>query len=366
MRILLVAPHFAKYNKILFDELAKRVNVRAIYSPQNYKNEVGDSQIELHDFVDSASIRRPVRLVQSIFKLVNLYRKYQPNIVHIHETQSESFNIWILFFVWRPIVLTVHDVSPHPGSDSNINIRQKAYKNLLRFKAKRIIVHGEKLREYYLRIAKFSNPYQVVTIHHPCFFPTVTLNRVSHDVVLMKKSYRFLFFGRMERYKGLDMFPKILDMLGHDRNRIELVIAGTGVELNKYEKCLSSYDNVTIINEYVEQAKLEYLIHKSDVIITPYIEGSQSGVIAYAIGFSKPIITTNVGSIPEVAIHQRNAIVVEVGDVISVVDAIRKILNNPETIVQMSAEAMQVGSTIMSPSSIAAKTINEVYNRVFF
>jgi glycosyltransferase involved in cell wall biosynthesis len=64
--------------------------------------------------------------------------------------------------------------------------------------------------------------------------------------------------------------------------------------------------------------------------VLPYIEGSQSGIAAMAFAFGKPVIATNVGSIPEMVEHNKTGIIVPAKNKEILSQAIIDLLQNPD------------------------------------
>jgi glycosyltransferase involved in cell wall biosynthesis len=62
-------------------------------------------------------------------------------------------------------------------------------------------------------------------------------------------------------------------------------------------------DAVTFYNSYVPNEELGVYFSAADVVVLPYLEATQSGVVQVALGFEKPIIATSVGGMPE-AVHE--------------------------------------------------------------
>ena len=49
----------------------------------------------------------------------------------------------------------------------------------------------------------------------------------------------------------------------------------------------------------------------ADVVVLPYVSATQSGIVQIAFGFGTPVITTNVGGLPEAVDHGKTGLIVE-------------------------------------------------------
>ncbi len=136
-----------------------------------------------------------------------------------------------------------------------------------------------------------------------------------------------LFFGLVREYKGLDVLlnaiPHIVDKLGQ---KVHLVIAGEFYEPEtKYQQIIERLNIgqfVTIHNRYIANEDVSLYFQSADVLVLPYRSATQSGVIQVASNFKLPVISTEVGGLPEVIDHGRNGFLVPPEDPEALAEAI--------------------------------------------
>jgi glycosyltransferase involved in cell wall biosynthesis len=58
-------------------------------------------------------------------------------------------------------------------------------------------------------------------------------------------------------------------------------------------------EHIVIIDQYVKNEEIPVYFCSADVVVLPYVSATQSGIVQIAFGFHKPVITTNVGGLPE-------------------------------------------------------------------
>jgi glycosyltransferase involved in cell wall biosynthesis len=111
-----------------------------------------------------------------------------------------------------------------------------------------------------------------------------------------------LFFGFVRRYKGLGHLLRALASVPADLN-VKLLVVGEFWESESGYRAaaeqLGIADRVQMINRYVPNEEIGLYFSAADVVVLPYLEATQSGVVQIAFGFDRPVITTNIGGLPE-------------------------------------------------------------------
>ena len=112
----------------------------------------------------------------------------------------------------------------------------------------------------------------------------------------------FLFFGRFERYKGIDILVKAFCEMKESDNSslvkdIKLVLAGPGSldHLGQWNHC----KHIEVINDLVGDDMASDLFKGCAAVILPYLDATQSAIIPSAYFYRKPVITTKTGALEE-------------------------------------------------------------------
>lgn len=109
-----------------------------------------------------------------------------------------------------------------------------------------------------------------------------------------------LFFGLIREYKGLDILLKAMNLLN---DQYQLIIAGECYgDFKKYQDIIDTLHNKTnikVLEEYIPDEMVSTLFSASDVLVLPYRDATQSGVVAVAYQMETPLIATNVGALGE-------------------------------------------------------------------
>jgi glycosyltransferase involved in cell wall biosynthesis len=121
-------------------------------------------------------------------------------------------------------------------------------------------------------------------------------------------------------------------------------------------------ERFTVYNEYVSDDKRAELFRRSSVVVLPYIEASQSGVIPVAYTFGKPVVATTVGGLPEMVEDGRTGFLVPPRDEKALADAVVRLLRDRELRHQLGANGKQKIDAECSPEAVAQQTL-AVYER---
>jgi glycosyltransferase involved in cell wall biosynthesis len=164
-----------------------------------------------------------------------------------------------------------------------------------------------------------------------------------------------LFFGRIEPYKGLQYLLEAMPAVWEQSPSTGLIVAGDGA-LEPYEGLLQD-DRIEVVNRFIDDAEVPALFARARLVILPYIEGTQTGVIPIAYAFRKPVVVTEVGAIPEVVEEGRTGLVVPPRDPAALAGAILKILQNENLRNTMGAAAYEKMTRELSWGPISDRTI---------
>ena len=128
-----------------------------------------------------------------------------------------------------------------------------------------------------------------------------------------------LFFGFIRKYKGLDILFEAMSLLkpttNHKQQTINLLVAGEFYEdakpFQEQIKRLGIEDSLILKTDFIPDNEVKYYLCAADVVIQPYRNATQSGVTPLAYHFEKPMIVTNVGSLPTLVPHEKVGLVCE-------------------------------------------------------
>jgi glycosyltransferase involved in cell wall biosynthesis len=296
--------------------------------------------------------RSPANL-RLMYQLSQAIREEQADLVHFLGDSVSWLSLMPKLIGPRPTVITVHDANVHPG-DTRSQVVPTGVVDLFHRQATRLVVHGEVIRRQLA--ARSGRPAGDIDI-----VPHVALNRypeIARRAGLGPKPddsrFRLLFFGRMMHYKGLPFLLDALDALIGDLPELELVIAGEGPGYDEVGSRIEA-EHVRLHRGFIPELEAASMFLETDLVVLPYVEASQSGILAMAAAFGKPVLVTDVGELGEVTRATGMGLVVPLGDSAALAAAIRRIHGEPalrQTLERQSAAAASDGP--LSPGRVAA------------
>ncbi len=241
--------------------------------------------------------------------------------------QRGCLTAWFpVFHPWNPFLLyfcrlfairtivTVHDGILHPGEDNPI---LQYWENACLKLADHLIFLSEFVRQ---RTAdQLILKTQSHVIPHG-FLPVKgeNLHRVFH------RPPSLLFLGRMATYKGIDLLLDALRLLP-DGAISKITFAG---EVKNRLPVSDKAEQISWITRRLSPEEMGRLLAEHDILILPYREASQSGVLTLGISAAIPMVITRVGGLPE-QLGPEEAIWVKT-DAEDLAAGILELVNSPE------------------------------------
>ncbi len=248
----------------------------------------------------------------------------------------------------RPeLVLTAHDVLPREPRPGQLAAQRRLYE---RFDA--VVVHSEHGRGRLLGLG--VDPDRVHVIPHGALTHLAELPAVPP--AFQTDGPVVLFFGLLRPYKGLDVLLRAWrEIEGHGG---ELWIAGMP-RMDVTTLLADLPPGVRLVPRFIADAELPAYFRRADLVVLPYLEADQSGVLFTALAFGKPLLLSDVGGFPEVAAIGA-ARAVPAGDSAALSVALRELLADPAALSLMAERARAAAAGPYSWDAIAQRTL-ELY-----
>ena len=225
-------------------------------------------------------------------------------------TDSSIISLQIIRLLPKTIkkVVTLHDgLEIHPTYNNNLKsaFHQKYHDYLFKISSFRT--------DKYLFLSDYT--FSVFKNKHKSFFSKMTMFKLGPHIPPSNElqpielndcriyDNYLLFFGRIDKYKGLKNFFYFFNSFVQTHKEVKLIVAGKGSFSAEESQYLESNNSIIAINRFIDDAEMIYLFKNCRAVVLPYIEATQSGVIPIAYYFKKPVIVSNVPGLTQMVIN---------------------------------------------------------------
>jgi D-inositol-3-phosphate glycosyltransferase len=272
-------------------------------------------------------------------RLMRYAARSKPKLLHIlWNNKIEWFDRTILMMYYRAlgkrVALTAHNVNQarRDAKDSLLNrITLRVQYRL----CDHIFVHTHKMKDELCR--DFGVAEKAVTvIRHPInnAFPDTDLtpSEAKRRLGLRDDEKAVLFFGRIRPYKGIEHLLAAFRPLAADHSNYRLIIAGEPKKgSEEYREEIEQVVNrnfapgrIVLRIQFIPDQEMEIYLKGADVLVLPYKEIFQSGVLFLAYSFGLPVVATDVGSFREEIVEGSTGFLCQPGDPAELAKAIEK------------------------------------------
>jgi glycosyltransferase involved in cell wall biosynthesis len=229
----------------------------------------------------------------------------------------------VLRFLSSRLILTVHNVIPHdrdtPEMRRHLEVAYRIPHSL--------IVHTKRARQRL--VEEFDiDPKRIIVMEHG--LDEIVIPK-EEDIATTRAALGYepdqkvaLFLGWVRRYKGVDLLLEAARFLGND---IRVLIAGNCIdseyrqEIEQIIEGGSLGTRVTWEFGYLSEKRVSELLGAADVLVMPYRQIDQSGVLFAALRHGVPVVAFDVGSFRDY-LPEGTGVVVPSGDIKALADAI--------------------------------------------
>jgi glycosyltransferase involved in cell wall biosynthesis len=249
----------------------------------------------------------------------------------------------------RPLVLTAHDVLPREPHVGQLAAQKRLYERM-----DAIVVHSAHGRRRLVEELGLD-PGRVHLIPHGVLRPWEGLPAQPLPQDLGDRDGPVvLFFGLLRPYKGLDVLLEAWRGI----EGAELWIVGMPrMDIARLRGCAPP--GVRFLTSFVPDAQIPALFDRASLVVLPYREIDQSGVLFTALGAGAPLLLSDVGGFPEIA-STGAARIFEAGATEALHTALRELLSDSASLARMAEHAEAAAERDFSWKQIAASTL-ELY-----
>jgi glycosyltransferase involved in cell wall biosynthesis len=268
-----------------------------------------------------------------------------PDVVHVQWLGVPRYDVrWLRSLARRyPLVVTAHDVRARRSWNAAGWLEALTV-------ADRVVVHSERAVEELAaagvaraRLARVAHPvFDAPPGHEPSEPGGATL----------------LFFGLLRSYKGVDVLLRALGPITEAVPSARLVVAGRPLEPAEPLRALADELGLDGRVEwrlgFVPETDLPALFDEAAAVVCPYRDLDSSGVLATALGFGRPAVVSDVGSLGPIVREFEAGRVVPPGDPDALAAACVDLLSDPGALAR-AAEGARAAREALTWDAAAAE-----------
>jgi len=345
MKVAFVSFDFGEYCVRLASAIAQDATILLFLPPveaEPYMHLLSNS-VDLRSF-HKPRLRQPLQQVAMMADLTKQIKDFYPDVIHLQQGHM-WFNFALPLLRHYPLVVTSHDPVTHVGEKTPQWIFDWGC-----YRAGQIIVHAPQMKELLVKRLHMPNS----RIH---VIPHILCGDDSAQPHVQEEEHLVLFLGRISKYKGLEYLIRAEPLITAEVPQARIIIAGTGEDFNHYRRLMVHPEQFVIYDEYVSDEKRAELFRRASVVVLPYIDATQSGVIPMAYSFGKAVVATMVGGLPAQIDDGKTGYVVPPRDERALADAIVRLLRNPDLRRQFGASGKRKITVEGSPDVVARNTL---------
>ena len=336
-----------------------RNNIEVFFIGYEYSKNLLDDKIKFYKI-------RKKSLSDLLIKSKTLIKKHDIKVVHF--TGYHPFFYWLLKLnIFKNIkkVYTLHDYYFHPSYKKKYfeKFIRKSYYNIFKY-VDEVITLSEHVKNALWNNKRIDSTLiylsQDISRYINCNIPANNMDKNNN----VEDSIIFLFFGRFDKYKGIENLINAGILLQKEGiNSFKIKMYGKGeIDFNKIEQ-RNLPSNIIIENRFIRDYEICKIFLNASVVILPYLEVSQSGVLSLAYAFGKPVIATNIGSFKELVINGKTGFLYPKDSIDKLSENMKKFILERSLIDKMNKNVMDFYKQNLSWNILIKKYIAVYFKR---
>lgn len=286
------------------------------------------------------------RLLWSSLRLDRFLRRHRIDVVVVAMEQLwQGVAAPVFRFGGRRTLLCVHDATMHPGDFSRVE-------HLLRRVERRVADGAIVFSDAVATALAASGTFDADRIHetvHAAY--RVDPGRAAARSIRRDAVPVVGCFGRLSAYKGLGLGVRAIAELRARGVRVRLRVVGSGTD---EALALLQHPDDDLEQRWVPQEEIVDVVDGFDIALLPYVEASQSGVLAYAMALGVPAVVTPVGGLAEQATASGSGVVAAAMTPTALADALEELLSDTGRYQALSAAGTAAAAGAFSWARVAA------------
>lgn len=329
-----------------------------------YRDSKLEKEFTIHyveSYKDGSKFAKFLKAFFGFLQFVKVIIFVKPSLVHIHSSFGASFYrklpfIYFASYKGIPIINHIH------GADfetfySNASRKKKNLINKTYNKCSKLIALSVEGKED----LKLIVPEENIEVIHNYSTPHLGALQARRDRDL---NNQILFLGEIGARKGCYDIPTVVEKVSKVIPNVKFVLAGMGdiEQINTLFEEKGVSQNVEFPG-WVRGESKDQLLRESDIFFLPsYNEGMPMAILD-AMGYGLPIISTNVGGIPQIVQQDKNGYTFEPGDTDGFANYMIELLLNKERLYKFGECSYEIVKEKFS-LKLHLQSLEELYTNV--
>ena len=262
-------------------------------------------------------------------RLMRYAMNAKPKIFHIlWNNKLEYFDRTLLMLYYKAcgkkLVLTAHNVN-QARRDSKDSLLNRLTLRIQYQLADHIFVHTQKMKSDLLQdfgIRERSVTVIPFGINNSLPDTDITPTQAKRRLGIEDDEKALLFLGRLRPYKALECLLEAFQLLASSDRSYKLIVAsepkkGSEAYSDEIRRMIDRKidpGQIVIKMQFIPDEEMEIYLKAADVLVLPYKEIFQSGVLFLGYSFGLPVVATDVGSFREEIVEGRTGFLCKPAD----------------------------------------------------
>ncbi|MFZ5907807.1 MAG: glycosyltransferase family 4 protein [Nitrospirota bacterium] len=248
------------------------------------------------------------------------------DLVHTHLLRADIYGRVASALSGTPVISTVHNMESHHTSQGSIHSAVRYLDKKTMRRCNMIVAVSESLKHFLCQVYGIPES-DVAVVHNGIEMQdtTETVDRqmlgIAGDAVLV------CTVARLHPQKGIPVLVKAIDSVVRRGFNVAAVVVGDGPLKHEISALIRRLNARVILAGF--QKDVAPFINAADIFVLPSLWEGFGLALIEAMGFSKPVIATSVGGIPEIVPDRIAGILCRPDDPDGLSDAIVTLIQNP-------------------------------------
>ena len=269
-----------------------------------YKNNVSNnnSSLRILNPLNIFSWRKAIKKINELNTDIIIFSYWHPFFSIMYSYIAKRINTKKVYFL-------IHNAKSH----QNFPFQNFFLKKMLKEGTHLVVMNQNEMK----RIKRYNLEAKIINSFHPIYEIDYNIDdreRFKNNLGL-KSEPTILFFGLIRPYKGLDILINAVNRLKIKIPNLKVFIVGEPyTDLSNYLNKIKEYgleSSFIIHPNFVSKEDLSKYFLSSDLIVLPYKQATQSGILSLSMNFNLPAIVSSKGGLKDYIVEKETGYIVD-------------------------------------------------------